>query len=729
MTAPLYARYIPGKASVTESITPQEKGAETTKPPDKVKKTKSDRPKKRKERHNEIHIPDERPTKHQKVLSKFEKSSKIADHVREKLKKEPEISPTTAEEKPELHGKLQLSFPSDSIVLSDIRKDLTALPQPVPVREAPYQPSFVALPAWLANPISVPLTAKAPLSSFNIDAKLVQNLSQKGYDEALPVQTGILPLLLPGPDKARGDVCVSASTGSGKTLAYMVPIVQSLKERVVIKLRALIVVPTRELAVQVREVAELCTAGTNICVGIASGSRALDEEQDQLIAKGCRYDPAGYDSVQRKAEQMLRDGTYGNDSELEEAVMMLPGHVPDYESKVDILICTPGRLVDHVRSTRGFTLKELQWLIIDEADRLLDQSLQQWVEIVMGGLEAERTAEQLSARERVIEILTHTLPRREAKKVILSATMTRDLDKLSMLKLRRPTLVVLEGSAGNPDNAQPAQNDTSKYEGNGSFQIPPQLEEWAIPVGDGQDKPLFLLLLLRSRILKLLEHTGGPHRSSRNGNLSSDSEDDISSSSEPSSTYSSDSEATTATKDKVRKGSMTTPSKQASNSVLIFTKSNENAARLSHLLGLLHPPCNKIMTTLTKSTSSSEGRKALSAFRNGNASILVASDRASRGLDIPNLSHIVNYDVPNSMTAYIHRVGRTARAGKEGQAWTLFTDTEARWFWNAIARAPEIQRNGRAVQRIRLNLDDVGQETRAKYADALKQLQEAVQDR
>ena len=81
-----------------------------------------------------------------------------------------------------------------------------------------------------------------------------------------------------------------------------------------------------------------------------------------------------------------------------------------------------------------------------------------------------------------------------------------------------------------------------------------------------------------------------------------------------------------------------------------------------------------------RSNKSSASRKTLTAYRQGKISIIIATDRASRGLDLPSLSHVVNYDVPSSITTYVHRVGRTARAGKEGSAWTLVAHREGRWF-------------------------------------------------
>src|SRR5204862_7291910 len=124
--------------------------------------------------------------------------------------------------------------------------------------------------------------------------------------------------------------------------------------------------------------------------------------------------------------------------------------------------------------------------------------------------------------------------------------------------------------------------------------------------------------------------------------------------------------------------------------------------------------------TLTKSNKSSTSRKTLSAYRRGKLSIIIATDRASRGLDLPALSHVVNYDVPTSLTTYVHRVGRTARAGRTGSAVTLVAHREGRWFANGIARDAEarISRHGK-VERLNIKVDKRGNGWREIYSHAL----------
>jgi ATP-dependent RNA helicase DDX51/DBP6 len=106
----------------------------------------------------------------------------------------------------------------------------------------------------------------------------------------------------------------------------------------------------------------------------------------------------------------------------------------------------------------------------------------------------------------------------------------------------------------------------------------------------------------------------------------------------------------------------------------------------------------------------------------GQVSILVASDLISRGLDLPSLAHVINYDVPTSLTSYVHRIGRTARAGKRGHAWTLFTATEGRWFWNEIGRTKAVERSGGKIERVNIKAELFDEGQRAKYEEALERL-------
>ncbi|GAP87917.1 putative ATP-dependent RNA helicase dbp6 [Rosellinia necatrix] len=582
---------------------------------------------------------------------------------------------------------------------------LEPIPQPKPVTLDTSTPLYETLPPWLASPIRISQDASAPFTDLGLNPDLgiapavVERLASKGYNQAFAIQTGVIPLLLPNHCKTmQGDVLVSAATGSGKTLAYTLPMIRDISQgsRHITRLRAIVVVPTRELVRQVQQVCEDCAgvfaldgAKRRPKIAMAMGSQSFEHEQACLVEREEMYDPEAY---QRRVKRLSCLSGLGHESESDEdsgyntedeerdtirrredKLPTLPGHVIAYKSKVDILICTPGRLVEHIKFTPGFRLDFVRWLVVDEADKLLGQNFQQWLNVVIPRL---HTHEQIGARNHKHSNLSGV------RKIILSATMTRDLDQLEGLKLRRPRLVVLEGSQ--------AQDETRDGANRTEHVLPELLEEAALKISDANLKPLFLVDLLRSH--HILNKVGDT-----NGNGSDD--DDTSSSGSDSDLDSDSGVASTRSKQVATPFENSTNAKGMPN-VLIFTKSNETALRLSRLLGLLAPALEPFIGTLTSNTPYTTRRDTLRSFNTGKLQIIVASDLVARGIDLPSLDHVVNYDMPSSMASYVHRVGRTARAGNRGKAWTLFTNPEARWFWNEVASDKVIQRN-KAVERVR----------------------------
>ena len=514
-------------------------------------------------------------------------------------------------------------------------------------------------------------------------------------------------------------------------------------------------------------------AGTDLKVGIAVGHHALKSEQDSLVERSQRFNPTEYERLQKIAQATSELDALDDESN-DDFYDLLPQHAFEYTSNVDILICTPGRLVEHIKSTKGFTLHDLQWLIIDEADRLLDQSFQEWVEVIQSAITPARSNEK--RRPYQSAYLARNVGLRSSgwvRKVVLSATMTRDLDKLSSLRLRNPRLVLVEG--GQAEQSGESVKDVSA----GNLSVPTTLTEHAIPVGDGAEKPLYLLKLLQQildavygsnasgkaqGLAKKTKSSAKDDSSSSESSSESDDDDSDDSSSEDDSSVSStdssdqdsasESESESDISSTASSSSSTLPdpsqsktvtdttqhptksSRSANRNALIFVASNEAAARLTQLLHHLYPAYASRMASITKSGTDASTRKTLSSFISGSLSILIATDRASRGLDLPNLSNVINYDMPHSITGYIHRVGRTARAGKAGSAWTLVANREAAWFWNAIARGKgsggtendKIERaEGKKLERVRYDLDDLGEEARQNYSNALSKLKEDVQ--
>ena len=634
-------------------------------------------------------------SRHQAVLSKYEKAK------RESAEKPRRSS--VIEDKPiDVHHDY----------METESHGLEPLPQPVEDQEVPKVSMASALPEWLRSATRIPSASTAPFNILPISEKTAASLQEAGYEDAFAIQAAVLPMLLPGPEHYQGDICISAATGSGKTLAYTLPMFESLRDNPITKLRGLIVVPTRELVSQVKETFDLCSGESGMKTGTAVGSKTFKEEQAVLVEKSQRYDPEAYRAEQEKdidEDEELMDWDFEKRFGPKDEFELLYNHVVEYNSKVDILICTPGRLVEHIQSTTGFTLDYVQWLVIDEADRLLDESFQQWIDVVLPGLEYLPPLDPIQQR---FADAFHTLRRREVQKIILSATMTKDISKLTALKLRRPRLVVLEGqSQDKPEDG----NALTWAENTERIELPTTLEEFGVKVSNGKDKPLYLIQLLESKQGGVSDKASVKRIKARE---SSDGKD----------TSSNDS----ASQQSNSGSAGTVPNSMAlstTHRTLIFTKTNEHATRLARLISLLRPSWAAEIATLTKSTTSSSGLKALRAFRKRKLSILIASDRASRGLDIPHLDHVISYDMPSNLTSYIHRVGRTARAGKAGRATTLIADNEARWFWNDIARSEKVGRGeGRKVARIDRKLK-VGEEERKLYQEALEKLGEETQGR
>ncbi|KAI9651256.1 ATP-dependent RNA helicase dbp6 [Ciborinia camelliae] len=694
---------LPVSEDLHAEIVPAEGAEEVAKNDKKLKKKKSkdDSIALEETTENEEDIDDKR---HKKVLEKREKSIKKAERRARKAAEEGlDVEDTQEPEEPaEIH-------------------DLVPLPQPEPIPELPPPSLESTLPTWLASPILVSPTTTAQFSEVGVEEEAANVLRSKSFNEAFAVQAAVLPLLLPGSRQKPGDVLVSAATGSGKTLSYVLPMVQDISRNTVTRLRGLIVMPTRELVSQAREVCEICSnafsAGSRkrVKIGTAVGNEAFKVEQANLMENTYQYDPIRYHEQERRRNSRWESSDAGTDDEGEpllddETVSPLPDHVIEPVSKVDILICTPGRLVEHLKSTPGFNLQYIKWLVIDEADKLLDQSFQQWLNIVMSSL-ATGQKPLPNNRDRV-------------RKIILSATMTRDIGQLTSLKLYRPKLVVLEGSSAG-DDGKSSQ----------AHMLPPGLVELAVKVDDENLKPLYLMEILtgndmidESKIESNSDSDTDSDSDSDDSSSDSSSDDDSSedsSSSDDSSESESESKSSAAPSPKSKPQTKTKPlppSHQA-HGVLIFTKSNESAIRLGRLLSLIHPSYTDIIGTLTSTTRSSERKASLASFSRGKLQILVASDLVSRGIDLPDLAHVINYDVPTSITNYVHRVGRTARAGRQGHAWTLVGNSEARWFFNEVAKSEEIRRReGGKVKRVVVDARKFGEYKKETYEEALEEL-------
>jgi ATP-dependent RNA helicase RhlE len=334
----------------------------------------------------------------------------------------------------------------------------------------------------------------------------VNTLKRLGITEPTEIQSKTIPPALAG-----RDIMASAETGSGKTAAFLLPIIEQLKQPGM--MRALVLAPTRELAIQIEANAK-------------SFSRAARLRTVSVV---------GGESISKQMRAL--------------------------KSGVDILIATPGRLND-LMSRGAVTLKSIDFLVLDEADRMLD----------MGFLPQVRQIIKHVPRKRQTMLLTATLSR--AVEVLAHELMT---DYVRIEASRPATTVVT-------------------------------LSQKAFPVLSHAKLPLLLALLKQH------------------------SED----------------------------------------SFLVFTQTRRLADRLSEVL-----IANRYgVVTLHSDRSQSQRNSAMTSFRSGQARVLVATDVAARGIDVDDIAYVVNYEVPVTAEDYIHRVGRTARAGRGGSALTFVSPEE-----------------------------------------------------
>ncbi|XP_072296474.1 ATP-dependent RNA helicase DDX51 [Eucyclogobius newberryi] len=451
------------------------------------------------------------------------------------------------------------------------------------------------LPQWLAKPDLIHQNIKDhlhPLSEVpQLCVHLLKKLQHNHVQHLFPVQTEVIPAILesahhgllvgPGGQRPR-DICVSAPTGSGKTLAFVLPIIQVLMQRVVCEVRALAVLPTKELAQQVWRVFSTYAEGTQLRVVIVAGQKSLAAEQASLSE--VRGD-------QRR-------------------------------SLADIVVATPGRLVDHINKNASFCLGHLRFLIIDEADRMIDSMHQSWLSQTVRAVYASKTeANGLFRRTEAAHITADSLcpSQMPLQKLLFSATLTHNPEKLQQLGLYHPRLFT---SAHQTSELTSAPTPASER-----FHFPQGLTEYYVPCTMSK-KPLLLLHFVTRMKLS---------------------------------------------------------------PVLCFTNSREAAHRLVLLLQLFG---GVKASEFSSRLSPGERKRTLKEFEQGKIQLLVSTDAAARGIDISAVKCVINYDAPQFVRTYIHRIGRTARAGRAGLAFTFLLRVQEKNFLHMVSEAgsPGIQK-------------------------------------
>ncbi|MCK5385976.1 MAG: ATP-dependent RNA helicase RhlE [Gammaproteobacteria bacterium] len=344
--------------------------------------------------------------------------------------------------------------------------------------------------------------------SLGLSAEILHAVSEKGYTTPTPIQQQAIPLVLEGRDLMGG-----AQTGTGKTAGFTLPLLQRLLDTAKPykgrrPLRCLILTPTRELAAQVHESVQTYGRYLALKSAVVFGGVSINPQKMKLI-KG-----------------------------------------------LDILVATPGRLLDHV-SQRSADLSKIDILVLDEADRMLDMGF-------------------IHDIKKVLALLP-----KEKQTLLFSATFSNDIKKLANNLLNNPALIEV------------AQINTTAE----------RIKQVVHHVDKGRKRELLSFLI-----------------GSKNWRQ-----------------------------------------------VLVFTRTKHGANRLAEQLGK-----DGITSAAIHGNKSQGARtKALADFKSGKVRVLVATDIAARGIDIDQLPHVVNFELPNVAEDYVHRIGRTGRAGNEGEAMSL----------------------------------------------------------
>lgn len=354
--------------------------------------------------------------------------------------------------------------------------------------------------------------ARSSFMSLGLVKELAETCEKLGYKAPTEIQREAIPYVLKG-----RDVIGLAQTGSGKTAAFSLPMLQGLLEDPA-PFYGCVISPTRELAVQISE--QINALGSEIGVR-------------------CAVIVGGMDMMSQAIDLMKRP---------------------------HVIVCTPGRLADHLEHTKGFNLKQLKYLIIDEADRILDLDFESELEKIISSIPKDRVT------------------------LLFSATMTSKVQKLQRASLKNPIKIQV----------------STKYS-----TVDTLLQYYLfIPL---KYKECYLVFLLN-------ELTG--------------------------------------------------------KTCIIFTLTCATSMRLSLMLRAL----GFESICLNGNMPQPKRLAALNKFKSKERNILIATDVASRGLDIPNVDFVFNYDVPQGSKDYIHRVGRTARAGKAGKSVTLVSQYDIEWY-------------------------------------------------
>lgn len=350
--------------------------------------------------------------------------------------------------------------------------------------------------------------------TMSLSRPILRGLTNVGFTKPTPIQGKAIPIALMGKDLVGGAV-----TGSGKTAAFVVPILERLlyRPKKVPTTRVVILTPTRELAIQCHAVATKLASHTDIKFCLAVGGLSLKVQE---------------------AELRLRP---------------------------DVVIATPGRFIDHMRNSASFAVETVEILVLDEADRMLEDGF----------------ADELN------EILT-TLPK-SRQTMLFSATMTSTVDKLIRLGMNKPVRIMV-------DSQRKTVNTLTQ-------------EFVRLRPGREEKRMGYLIHICKNLYTER---------------------------------------------------------------VIIFFRQKKIAHQVRIIFGLFGLSCAELHGSMNQT----QRIASVESFRDGKVSFLLATDLASRGLDIKGVDTVINYEAPQNVEIYLHRVGRTARAGRTGVAITLAAEPD-----------------------------------------------------
>ncbi|KAI4223367.1 MAG: hypothetical protein L6R36_005485 [Xanthoria steineri] len=385
--------------------------------------------------------------------------------------------------------------------------------------------------------------------AMGLNANLLKAITRKGFSVPTPIQRKTIPLVLDGQD-----VVGMARTGSGKTAAFVVPMVEKLKSHSAkVGARALILSPSRELALQTLKVVKEFGRGTDLKCVLLVGGDSLEEQFGSMA---------------------------GNP---------------------DIIIATPGRFL-HLKVEMSLDMSSIRYVVFDEADRLFEM-----------GFAAQLT-----------EIL-HALPS-SRQTLLFSATLPRSLVEFARAGLQEPTLVRLDAES----------------------KVSPDLQSVFFTMKSAEKEGALL------HILSDIIHMPTGQTEAATSRKSGESEKN------PKKRKRAEME---------RNDRKDSPTKH---STIIFAATKHHVEYLATLLRHSGFAVSHVYGALDQTAR----RMQVEDFRTGMTNILVVTDVAARGIDIPILANVINYDFPSQPKIYVHRVGRTARAGQKGWSYNLVRDSD-----------------------------------------------------